>query len=137
MATDHAPHAPETKDQAFDEAPAGMLGLEHAASLTFEAIGGPDADPLRFFALLSRGPAAIAQLRAEDGPLRHSPQGGALKPGDDANLVVFDPTATWVASRGQLASRSFNTPYDGRHLVGRVRTTVAKGRVVVHDGQIQ
>ena len=43
VASDHAPHAPELKDLAFDEAPAGMLGLEHAASLTFEALGGAEA----------------------------------------------------------------------------------------------
>ncbi len=45
VATDHAPHAPELKDRAFDEAPAGMLGLEHAAALTFEALGANDVRP--------------------------------------------------------------------------------------------
>ncbi len=133
VATDHAPHAPELKDLAFDEAPAGMLGLEHAASLTFEALGA-SADPGVFFAVLSRGPARIAQLRREDGRVRHSAHGGAMAVGDDANVTVFDPGCHWSVDRTTLASRSMNTPYDGRPMVGRVRATIAKGRLVVDEG---
>ena len=133
VATDHAPHAPELKDLAFDEAPAGMLGLEHAASLTFEALGA-SADPGVFFAVLSRGPARIAQLRREDSRVRHSSHGGAMAVGDDANVTVFDPGCHWSVDRTTLASRSMNTPYDGRPMVGRVRATIAKGRLVVEEG---
>ena len=130
VATDHAPHAPELKDLPFDEAPAGMLGLEHCASLTVEALG-VSPDPTLFFQVLSRGPARIAQLRREDQPLRHSAHGAAMVVGEDANVTVFDPSARWSVDRHALASRSMNTPYDGRVLVGRVRATIAKGRLVV------
>ncbi|MGB8196129.1 MAG: dihydroorotase [Acidimicrobiales bacterium] len=130
VATDHAPHAPELKDLPFDEAPAGMLGLEHAASLTYEALG-PSSDPALFFHLLSRGPARIAQLRREDAPRRHSAHGAAMLAGEDANVTVFDPGARWSVDRHALASRSMNTPYDGRAMKGRVRATIAKGRLVV------
>lgn len=136
VATDHAPHAPETKDLAFDEAPAGMLGLEHAASLTYEALGGPQGDPQRFFALLSRAPARIAQLRARDIRPRHGAHGGDVEVGESATLVVFDPSASYVVDRERLASRSTNTPYDGRTLSGRVRATIVNGRVVAFDGEL-
>jgi dihydroorotase len=136
VATDHAPHSPELKDRAFDEAPAGMLGLEHAAALTYEALGGPDADPLRFFEVMSRGPARVAQLRAGDVRVRHSAHGGDVSVGDDANLTVFDPRQRWTASREDLQSRARNTPYDGRSLIGRVTTTIAKGQLVVHEGKL-
>lgn len=136
VATDHAPHAPQLKDQAFDEAPAGMLGLEHAASLTFEALGGDSCDPVRFFQLLSRGPARVARLRASDERVRHSAHGAALAAGDDANLVIFDPSQRWSASRDGLHGRSTNTPYDGRALRGRVRATIAKGDLVLDEGEL-
>jgi dihydroorotase len=132
VATDHAPHAPELKDLPFDEAPAGMLGLEHCASLTFEALG-VSPDPTLFFQVLSRGPARIAQLRREDRPPRHSAHGAAMVVGEDANVTVFDPSARWSVERNALASRSMNTPYDGRALVGRVRATIAKGALVVDE----
>jgi dihydroorotase len=135
VATDHAPHAPELKDLVFDEAPAGMLGLEHAASLTYEALG-PAADPLEFFRLLSRGPARIAQLTREDRRVRHSAHGASMSVGDDANVTVFDPRSRWTVDAASLASRSTNTPYDGRAMTGRVRATIAKGRVVVDGGRL-
>ena len=135
VATDHAPHAPELKDLAFDEAPAGMLGLEHCAALTFEALG-PTADPRTFFQVLSRGPARIAQLRSSDVRVRHSAHGGSMVAGDDAIVTVFDPGARWRVDRNTLESRSMNTPYDGRAMSGRVRSTIAKGRLVVDEGRL-
>lgn len=134
VATDHAPHAPELKDLPFDEAPPGVLGLEHAASLTYEALGGEAANPTMFFSLLSRGPARVAQLRASDLRPRHSAHGGAMTGGEDANVVVFDPRERWSVRRDDLQSRAVNTPYDGRSMLGRVRTLIVKGELVVHDG---
>jgi len=136
VATDHAPHSPETKDLAFDEAPAGMLGLEQAASLTFEALGGLEANAQRFFELLSRGPARVAQLRAHDHRPRHSAHGGDVEVGELANLTIFDPNETWVVDRERLQSRSTNTPYHGRQMIGRPRATFARGRLVAFEGEL-
>jgi len=136
VATDHAPHAPELKDLAFDEAPAGMLGLEHAAALTYEALGAEASDPVKFFEVLSRGPARVAQLRSSDARVRHGAHGVDLVEGDEANLTVFDPRIRWTARREDLHSRARNTPYDGRQLTGRVTTTIARGQLVVHEGKL-
>ena len=136
VATDHAPHTPELKDLPFDEAPAGMLGLEHAAALTYEALG-PSPDPVTFFSLLSRGPARVAQLRASDARVGLSAHGASMVAGEDANVVIFDPAVQWRGDKNALASRATNTPYDGRALVGKVRTTIVKGRLVVHEGALQ
>lgn len=134
VATDHAPHTPESKDMAFDEAPPGMLGLEHAASLTLDAVG--EDQPLVFFRVLSRGPAAIAKLRASDARVRHSAHGGDMVVGEDANIVVFDPNATYVINRFALASKARNTPYHGRELRGRARATIVRGAVVQESGEL-
>jgi dihydroorotase len=136
VATDHAPHAAQTKDLPFDEAPGGMLGLEHAAALTYEALGSEEADPVKFFVLLSRGPARVAQLRSRDARVGLSAQGSTLEVGDDANLVAFDTTTRWIGDHTALQSRSSNTPYDGRTLLGKVRTTIARGALVVDEGML-
>jgi dihydroorotase len=135
VATDHAPHAPELKDLPFDDAPAGMLNLEHAASLTFAALGEVPS-PEAFFRLLSRGPARIAQLRHEDIHPRHGAHGGTMAAGEDANVVVFDPRTQWTVSREDLQSRATNTPYDGKSMTGKVRALVANGALVVHEGSL-
>ena len=126
IATDHAPHAVELKEQPFDEAPPGMLGLETALAL---AITELDLELVDIIGLLSWRPAAIAGLERD--------QGGPIEEGRPANLCVVDPAAAWVVDAGALASRSRNTPYAGRKLTGRVRHTLLRGEPVVIDGEAQ
>ena len=159
IATDHAPHAPERKDDPFDEAPAGMLGLETALSVAYGALCGPSGEPAGagddhgwvprsggapmsmrdLFGLFSWRPARIAGLdrdaRGPRGAL--GGQGGPLRPGAAGNLAVFDPSFEWVVDPSLQASRSRNTPYRGRRLTGKVRHTVFAGEVVVKDGASQ
>lgn len=124
IATDHAPHAPESKDLPFDEAPPGMLGLQTALALAITELGLPLR---RVFALLSWQPAAIAGLD----------HGGPIVAGAPANLCVVDPDASWTVDVAALASRSRNSPYAGRTLSGMVRHTVFRGEPVVIDGDAQ
>tara|TARA_B100000745_G_scaffold280070_2_gene211966 strand:+ start:507 stop:1799 length:1293 start_codon:yes stop_codon:yes gene_type:complete len=124
IATDHAPHAPHTKEMPFDQAPAGMLGLETAFSL---ALGDSGLDLPEVLALLSWRPAAIAGVAD-----RH---GVPVVPGAPANLCVVDPDETWTVSGAAMASLSSNTPYEGRTLRGRVRHTIRAGEPVVVDGE--
>jgi dihydroorotase len=127
IATDHAPHTPESKERPFEEAPPGMLGLETALAVTITELVEPGhltlADAL---AALSWRPAALAGLDAHGGP---------IAPGAPANLTVFDPSHEWVVEPGRLASRARNTPFAGRTLKGKVRHTVLFGDVVVCDGE--
>ena len=137
VATDHAPHAPESKDVPFDQAPPGMLGLETSFPIAWQVLS-PRLGPERLFALMSTQPAAIARLRATDArPAGHSAQGGPIDVGSAANLCVFDPTASTVVDPRRLASRSRNTPYAGRSFVGAVRHTVLRGEPVVVDAVAQ
>ena len=126
IATDHAPHTPETKDQPFDQAPPGMLGLETALALSLTELELPLS---RVLALLSWQPAAIAGL-SED-------HGGPVVPGAAANLCVIDPTEAWTVDLTALASRSRNSPYAGRALTGRVRHTMLRGMPTVLEYEAQ
>ncbi len=126
IATDHAPHAQEDKEVPFYQAAPGMIGLETALALALTELELPIE---RILALASWQPAAIAGLTAEHG--------GPVAAGRPANLCVIDPTAKWVVDPAALASRSRNTPYAGRALVGRVRHTVLRGEPVVIDCEAQ
>ena len=126
IATDHAPHAPETKEQPFDEAPPGMLGLETALAVALTHLELPLPELL---ALLSWRPAGI--LGIEDT------HGGPIAEGRPANLCVIDPSASWTVEPERLASRSRNSPYAGMTLTGRVRHTLVGGEAVVIDAECQ
>ncbi|MEZ5216824.1 MAG: dihydroorotase [Ilumatobacteraceae bacterium] len=126
IATDHAPHPPESKEQPLDQAPPGMLGLQTALPL---ALGELGLDLPHVIRLLSTNPARLARL--DD---RH---GGPIEPGRPANLTVFDPDATWTVVPSELASKSRNTPYAGMTMTGQVRHTVWRGVATVIDGEAQ
>jgi dihydroorotase len=131
IATDHAPHAPETKERPFEEAPPGMLGVETALAVAITTLVETDTMPLRdVLGALSWRPARIAGLDA----LGH---GLTVAAGNPANLCVIDPAAQWVVDPDRLASKSRNSPFAGWKLTGRIRHTILRGAPTVVDHEAQ
>jgi dihydroorotase len=123
IATDHAPHAADTKEQPLDQAPPGMVGLETALGVAMAHLDMPLAD---IIGAMSWKPAAIAGLS--------NLHGRPIAPGEPANLTVFDPLSEWEVVPAKLASKSHNTPFVGVSLRGRVRHTFLFGDRTVLDG---
>ncbi len=123
IATDHAPHSPDTKERPLDQAPPGMLGLETALGVSLAHLDMPLADVV---AALSWKPAAIAGVAD-----RH---GRPIAQGEPANLTVFDPTEQWQVQPAALASKSRNTPFTGITLQGKVNHTLLNGTPTVVNG---
>ncbi|MCG3043161.1 dihydroorotase [Streptomyces fenghuangensis] len=128
VATDHAPHPHEDKDCEWGAAAMGMVGLETALSVvqhTMVETGLLDwagvADRMSF------RPAAIGRLAG---------QGRPVSAGEPANLVLVDPAYRGTVDSARFASRSRNTPYQGRELPGRVTHTFLRGRATVMDGKL-
>ena len=129
IATDHAPHAPETKAAPFEDAPPGMLGVETALAVVLTTLVEPGLLTMaEAIGALSWRPARVSGLDAEG-------HGGPISVGRPANLCVVDPTARWVVDAGRLASRSTNSPWHDWKLTGRVRHTVLHGVPTVRDSE--
>ena len=60
---------------------------------------------------------------------------GAIEPGRDADLVLFDPAARRVLRQDDLHHTSDFTPFEEMDLAGAVRTVLVRGRPVIRDGQ--
>ena len=119
IATDHAPHADSEKDQEFTKAPSGMIGLETAFSLGLKHLVQPGYLTMQqFLACLTCNPADFYHLEA-----------GRVIPGAPADLLIFDPEASWTVQR-PFASRSSNSPFLGETLPGVIRYTIAGGEVI-------
>jgi dihydroorotase len=126
VATDHAPHAPEEKEQEFDQAPPGTTGLETALAVVLTELVEPGVIPLATAVVrLSTQPARILGLNEHGGP---------LVPGRPANLVVFDPVAAWTVGRRPFHSMARNSAFTGRQLRGLVVHTMLRGTFTVKDG---
>lgn len=126
IATDHAPHAVEDKECEFDRAMPGTIGLETALAVVLTELVVPGGLSLaRALAAMSAVPADIAGADAHGGP---------IELGRPANLMVFDPEATWIVEP-PFASKARNSAFLGRELRGRVVHTLLAGRPTVLDGK--
>jgi len=129
VATDHAPHAPELKEQEWEHAPCGMLGLETAFAVVNTAmIQSGTIDPLTAVARFTSGPAGVRDVGGH---------GAAIAPGSPANLTVLDPDEVWTVDARALHSKARNSPYDQMTLTGRARHTLLRGRFTLRDGEVQ
>ena len=123
IATDHAPHAAQEKQQDFTEAPFGVVGLETAFALTMGLVDEGVLSLEQAVEKLTAAPAAAFGLKK-----------GTLKVGADADAVIVDQYEQWEVDPGKFRSKSRNTPFAGWKVKGRVQTTIVGGRVVFEAG---
>lgn len=120
IATDHAPHHYDEKEQAFEDAPFGIVGLETALGLAItELVGGGVLDLPTLVERMSCAPARALGL-----------PGGTLAEGSPADVTLFDPERSWTVDPSRFLSLSRNTPFAGRTLRGRATHTVVGGRLI-------
>jgi dihydroorotase len=120
IATDHAPHHYDEKEQAFEDAPFGLVGLETALGLAITRLVEPGV--LSLPELVER--MSCAPARAFNLP------GGTLKVGSPGDVTVFDPAPEWTVDPARFLSKSRNTPFAGWTLRGRAALTVVGGVIV-------
>jgi dihydroorotase len=121
IATDHAPHAVHEKEVEFTQAPPGILGFETAFAVVLDLVRMGELAPLELIRRLATEPARILRL-----PF------GTLARGAPADVVVLDPERRWTYDPAKGWSKSRNSPWAGRALVGRPVATVVAGRLVYH-----
>jgi dihydroorotase len=119
IASDHAPHARHEKEVPFEVAPFGVTGLETAFAALLTHLVEPRLIPLE--TLLQRMSAGPARAYGLDEP--------RIEVGAPANLVLLDTRASWRVDERGFRSRSANSWLLGETLRGKVRLTVAAGRV--------
>jgi dihydroorotase len=119
IATDHAPHEPALKDVEFDRAPFGITGFETALALALEQLVHTGRVPLlRVVELLTSGPARVLGLER------------TIAPGQPADLTIFSLDRPWTFRAAESASKSRNSPFDGRAFKGGPVASIVSGRVV-------
>jgi dihydroorotase len=120
IASDHAPHAYDEKEAAFDDAPFGIVGLETAFGVAHtELVRGGSLSLAELVARMSAIPAEVFHL-----------PGGTLAPGVPADVCILDIERTWTVEPDRFHSKSRNTPFAGREVVGGAVLTLVAGRIV-------
>lgn len=122
VATDHAPHTRESKEQPFEVAPMGVTGLETAFASLYTHLVETGAISLD---MLVHRMTAGAEIYDVPAP--------SLAVGSPANLCLVDLGATWEVGEHGYESRSANSPFAGQRLKGRVRMTVSRGDIAYRE----
>ncbi len=119
IATDHAPHEPALKDVEFDRAPFGILGFETGLALALEQlVHSGRISLMRMVELFTSGPGRVLGMERKIA---------AGQPGD---LTIFTVDQPWTYNVKKSASKSRNSPFDGRAFKGGAMATIVGGRVV-------
>jgi dihydroorotase len=116
IASDHAPHTAEEKEQELAACPNGVIGLETTLGVVLSLKKIPFA---RAIDAMTAAPARILGLRSK----------GTLKAGADADLTLIDPKATWTVDPAAFKSKGRCTPYEKMKLTGRAAHVVVGGRL--------
>jgi dihydroorotase len=124
LATDHAPHPGDDKMQEFERCPFGITGLETALGISLEVLVHTGRLSLnRLIALYTCEPARVIGWKGEF-------ERGSLKPGAAGNVTVFHPDFPWTYDVTKSASKSSNTPFNGRTFHGGPIVTIVHGEIV-------
>lgn len=124
IASDHAPHAREEKEVEFEKASFGIVGLETTLPLLFtELVEKKVMSFPELIRKLSLNPSRILKL-----PFKN------VIPGEDANLVLFDPTEKNRIDPSLFQSKSANTPFKGWEVSGKVKWVFSHGKLVFEEG---
>lgn len=118
IATDHAPHEAALKEVEFDRAPFGVTGFETALGLALEMVHAGNLSLVRMVELFTTGPARVLGRKR------------TIAAGEPADLTIFSTAHPWTFHAKESASKSTNSPFEGRSFRGAPMVTVVGGRIV-------
>jgi dihydroorotase len=124
IATDHAPHHYDEKEQAFEDAPNGIVGLETSLGLSYTELVATGLIDLS--QLIDRMSCAPARAMSLDARMKL----GSLAAGYQGDVTIIDPRIEWTVDPAAFLSMSRNTPFGGRALRCRAVRTLVGGRTV-------
>jgi len=129
VATDHSPCPPEMKrldERNFRTAWGGISSLSLALPVMWTEANGRGFTLIDIARWMAEGPARLAGCESQKGRIAKD---------FDADFVVFEPEAEFIATAGHLAYRHRVSPYLGERLRGVVRATYLRGKCVFADGE--
>jgi dihydropyrimidinase len=130
VSTDHCPFC--FKDQKelgrddFTKIPNGIPGVEHRMDLLHQGVAAGELSLTRWVDVAATTPARMFGLY---------PRKGVIQPGSDADIVIYDPTATQVLSVDTHHMNVDYSAYEGMRVTGRVETVLSRGRVIIAGGE--
>ena len=126
IATDHAPHTWEEKQNTYFNAPSGGPLVQHGLVTMFELVKENKITIERVVEKMCHNPAILFGLKER----------GYIREGYKADLVLVDPNSPWTVDKSNVLAKCGWSPFEGQEFSSRVTHTWVNGNLVYTDGQI-
>ena len=124
VATDHAPHTKEEKNNSYFKAPSGGPLVQHALVAMRDLVHDGLLPVEKVVDLMAHRVARLFRMADR----------GFIRPGMKADLVVVQPNDPWTVHEGNVMSKCGWSPFQGHTFKSRVHETWVNG-TQVWDGQ--
>jgi dihydroorotase len=125
IATDHAPHTLEEKNQVYTKAPSGGPLVQHALAALFEMHHKGYISVEKLVEKTAHNPAILFQIKER----------GFIREGYKADLVLVNPIAPWTVNKENIAYKCGWSPFEGTTFKSRVTHTFVNGNLVYENGR--
>lgn len=125
IATDHAPHTLEEKNNVYTKAPSGGPLVQHALEALFEMHHKGYISVEKLVQKTAHNPAILFQIKER----------GYIKEGYKADLVLINPISPWTVNTENIAYKCGWSPFEGTTFRSRVTHTFVNGILVYEHGK--
>jgi dihydroorotase len=126
IATDHAPHTLEEKNNTYFSAPSGGPLVQHAMVSVLELVRQGKISLTKAVEKMCHAPAELFQI----------PNRGYIKKGYQADLVLVNLHNPWTVSKSNILYKCGWSPFEGQEFAAQIKATYVNGVKVYEDGQI-
>jgi dihydroorotase len=127
IATDHAPHTLEEKNQVYTKAPSGGPLVQHAVVAMFEANHQGKISVEKIVEKMCHNPAKIFKIEKR----------GFIKEGFYADLVIINPSLPWNVKKENILAKCGWSPFDGYNFKSRITHTFVNGELVYQNFKVK
>jgi dihydroorotase len=127
IATDHAPHTLEEKNQVYTKAPSGGPLVQHAVVAMFEANYQGKISVEKIVEKMCHNPAKIFKIEKR----------GFIKEGFYADLVIVNPTSPWNVKKENILAKCGWSPFEGYNFKSRITHTFVNGELVYQNFKVK
>lgn len=127
IATDHAPHTLEEKNQSYTKAPSGGPLVQHALVALFEAYHQGKISIEKIVEKTAHNPATLFQMK----------QRGYIKVGFYADLVIVNTGLPWSVKKENILYKCGWSPFEGYTFKSRITHTLVNGQLVYVNSKVK
>jgi len=125
IATDHAPHTWQEKQQGYLQAPSGVPLIQHSLNVMLEFYHQGKISLEKIVDKMCHKPAELFRINDR----------GYLREGYHADLSILDLESEWKVEKNNIVYKCGWSPFEGKTFKGKITHTFVSGHLAYHNGK--